>query len=45
MDVITAFLYRFLHEEIYIMQLTMFEDGTTRVYFLKTALYGLKQFH
>ena len=42
-DVITAFLYRFLDEEIYIMQPTMFEDGTTWVYFLKKALYGLKQ--
>ncbi len=43
MDVITAFFYRFLDEEIYIMQPTMFEDGTTRVCFLKKALYGLKQ--
>ncbi len=43
MDVITAFLYGFLDEEIYIMQPTMFEDGTTRVCFLKKALYGLKQ--
>ncbi len=43
MDVITAFLYRFLDEEIYIMQLTMFEDGTTRVCFLKKALYSLKK--
>lgn len=30
-------------EEIYIMQPTMFEDGTTRVSFLKKFLYGLKQ--
>ena len=43
MDVITAFLYGFLDEEIYIMQPTMFEDGTTRVCLLKKALYGLKQ--
>ncbi len=43
MDVITAFLYGFLDEEIYIMQPIMFEDGTTRVCFLKRALYGLKQ--
>ncbi len=35
MDVITAFLYGFLDEEIYIMQTNMFEDGTTRVCFLK----------
>ncbi len=43
MDVMTAFLYGFLDEKIYIMQPTMFEDGTTRVCFLKKALYGLKQ--
>ncbi len=42
-DIITAFLYGFLDEEIYIMQPTMFEDGTTRVCFLKKSLYGLKQ--
>ena len=29
MDVITAFFYGFLDEKIYIMQLSMFEDGTT----------------
>ena len=43
MDVITAFLYGFLNEEIYIMQPTIFEDGRTQVCFLKKALYGLKQ--
>ncbi len=43
MDVIIFFLYRLLDEEIYIMQPTIFEDGTTRVCFLKKALYGLKQ--
>ena len=43
MDVITTFLYGFLDEESYIMQPTMFEDGTTRVCLLKKALYGLKQ--
>ncbi len=43
MDVISAFLYGFLDEEIYIMQPNMFEDGTNRVYFLKKTLYGLKQ--
>ena len=42
MNVITAFLYEFLDEEIYIMQLIMFENDTTPVYFLKKALYGLK---
>ncbi len=42
-DVITAFLYGFLDEEIYIMQQTIFEDATTRVCFLKKILYGLKQ--
>ena len=43
MDVITAFFYGFLDEEIYIIQPTIFEDVTTRVCFLKKALYGLKQ--
>ena len=42
-DVIIAFFYRFFDKEIYIMQLPMFEDGTTRVCFLKKAIYGLKQ--
>ncbi len=42
-DVIRAFLYWFLDEKICIMQPTMFEDGTTRVCFLKKALCGLKQ--
>lgn len=43
MDVITAFLYGFLFEEIFIIQPTMFEDGTSRVCLLRKALYGLKQ--
>ena len=43
MDIITAIPYGFLDEEIYIMQPTIFEDGTTWVCFLKKALYGLKQ--
>ncbi len=43
MVVITALLYGFLDEEIYIMQPTIFEHGTTIVCFLKKALYGLKQ--
>ena len=38
-----AFLYRFLKEKIYIIQSTIFEDDTTRVYFLKKSLYNLKQ--
>ena len=42
MDGITALLYGFLDEEIYIMQPIMFEDGITRVCFFKKALYGLK---
>ena len=33
MDVITALLYGFVGEEIYIMLPTMFEDDTTRVCF------------
>ncbi len=43
MNVITASHYRFFDKEIYIIQLTMFEDGTMRVYLFKKALYGLKQ--
>ncbi len=43
MDVITAFLYRFLHEKIYIMQPTTCKDGTNQVCFLKKVLYDLKQ--
>ena len=43
MDVIIVFFYGFLDEEIYIMQPTIFEDGTARVSFLKKALYSLKQ--
>ncbi len=43
MYVITAFFYLFLDEEIYIIQPTMFEDGTTRVNSLKKTLYGFKQ--
>lgn len=42
-DVITSFLYIFLDVEIYIMQQIAFEDGRTRVSFLKKALYSLKQ--
>lgn len=28
-DVITAFLYKFFNEKIYIIQFTIFEDGIT----------------
>ncbi len=42
-DIISAFLYKFLHEKINIMQSTMFEDGTNKLCFLKKALYGLKK--
>ncbi len=42
-DVIAAFFHGFLDEKIYIMQPTMFEDGTPRVCFLKKALYSLNQ--
>ncbi len=42
-DVIVAFSYRFLDEKIYIMQSVIFEDGTTRVKFLKKTLYNPKQ--
>ena len=42
MNVITAFLYGFLDEKIYIIQPIIFEDNTTQVYFLKKALYSLK---
>ena len=42
MNVITAFLYGFLDEKIYIIQPIIFENDTTWVYFLKKALYDLK---
>lgn len=43
-DIITAFLYGFLNDEIYIIQPTMFKAGTTQISFLKKALYGIKQY-
>ncbi len=45
MDVVTTFLYRFLDETIYIIQLTLFEvEGAEyKVDLLRKALYGLKQ--
>ena len=43
MDVKTAFLYGGVQEDIYINQLTGYDDTTSRVCKLKKALYGLKQ--
>ena len=45
MDVVTAFLYGYLDEEIYIIQPTLFEvaGGEQKVCLLRKALYGLKQ--
>lgn len=43
MDVVTAFLYGFLDETIYVIQPTLFEKGENKVCLLRKALYGLKQ--
>ena len=43
MDVVTAYLFGFLDETVYIYQPTLMDDGTGRVCILKKALYGLKQ--
>ena len=45
MDVVTAFLYGFLDETIYIIQLTLFEvEGAEyKVCLLRKASYGLKK--
>jgi len=43
MDVVTAFLYGPIDEEIYVEQPTRLSDGSTRVCKLNKALYGLKQ--
>ena len=43
MDVVTAFLYGFLDESIYVIQPTLFEQGENQVCLLRKALYGLKQ--
>lgn len=44
MNVVTAFLYRFLDEDIYVTQPTGFEQGNgDKVCKLRKALYGLKQ--
>lgn len=42
-DVITAYLYGNLEEEIYMAQPKGYEDGTDRVCKLKQSIYGLKQ--
>jgi hypothetical protein len=42
MDVKTAFLYGKVEEMVYIEQPTSLEDGSTKVYKLDHALYGLK---
>ena len=38
-----AFLNGVLHQDVYIVQLPIFYDGTRRMWKLKKALYGLKQ--
>ena len=45
MDFKSAFLSRYLHEEVFVAQLKGFEDPChpNHVYKLKRALYGLKQ--
>ena len=43
MDVKMAFLNGKLEEEIYMKQLTRFDDGSGKVCKLKRAIYGLKQ--
>ena len=43
MDMVTAFLYGFLDESIYVIQPTLFERGENKVCLLPKALYGLKQ--
>ena len=43
MDIVTAFLYGPIEEEVYVEQPTGFTNGGNRVCRLKKALYGLKQ--
>ena len=43
MDIVTAFLYGPIEEEVYVEQLTGFTKGGNRVCKLNKALYGLKQ--
>ena len=42
-DIKCACLNFVLHQDVYIVQPPMFDDGTRRVWKLKRALYGLKQ--
>ena len=42
-DIITAFLYRSLDKEVFIMQSTFFKDNTAKVCFFRKDLYGLIQ--
>ncbi|GJP81073.1 hypothetical protein CLOP_g11253 [Closterium sp. NIES-67] len=43
MDIVTAFLYGIVEEEVYMVQPPGYEDGTGRVCKLNKAIYGLKQ--
>jgi len=43
MDVKMAFLHNDLKEEVYVVQLTEYEEEKGKVCKLKKALYGLKQ--
>lgn len=43
MDVVTAFLYGFLDESIYVIQPTLFDIGEGKVCLLQKAPYDLKQ--
>lgn len=43
MEIFITFLYGFLNKKMNIMQLTIFEVGTIRVFLLKKDLYSLKQ--
>ena len=43
MNIVTAFLYEPIEEEVYVKQLTGFTNGGNRVCKLNKALYRLKQ--
>ncbi|GJP58895.1 hypothetical protein CLOP_g6633 [Closterium sp. NIES-67] len=43
MDIVTAFLYGIVEEEVYMVQPPGYEDRTSRVCKLNKAIYGLKQ--
>ncbi|GJP36805.1 hypothetical protein CLOM_g21279 [Closterium sp. NIES-68] len=43
MDIVTAFLYGIVEEEVYMVQPPGYENGTGRVCKLNKAIYGLKQ--